>query len=33
MAKKTVKLPLKFWKNPIRYIKFRKAINKIKKAM
>jgi hypothetical protein len=33
MAKKIVKLPLKFWKNPIRYIKFRKAINKIKKSM
>lgn len=33
MAKKKIKLPLKFWKNPIRYVKFHKAINKVKKAM
>jgi len=33
MAKKKVKLPLKLWKNPIRYIKFHRALKKIKKAM
>ena len=33
MAKKKVKLPLKIWKNPILYIKFHRALNKLKKAM
>ena len=33
MTKKKIKLPLKFWKNPIRYIKFHRALNKVKKAL
>jgi len=33
MIKKKVKLPLKIWKNPILYIKFHRALNKVKKAM
>ena len=33
MAKRKVKLPLKLWKNPIRYIKFHRALNKVKKTM
>jgi len=33
MTKKKIKLPLKIWKNPIRYIKFHRALNKIKKTM
>lgn len=33
MTKKKVKLPLKIWKNPILYIKFHRALNKVKKAM
>ena len=33
MSKKKIKLPLRFWKNPIRYVKFHKALNKVKKSM
>jgi hypothetical protein len=33
MAKKKIKLPLKLWKNPIRYIKFHRAIKKLKKSI
>ena len=33
MAKKKIKLPLKLWKNPIEYIKFHKAMNKLKKGI
>ena len=33
MAKKKIKLPLKLWKNPIKYIKFHKAMNKLKKGI
>jgi hypothetical protein len=32
MAKK-IKLPIKIWKNPIAYIKFHKAMKKIKKSI
>lgn len=33
MAKKKIKLPLKLWKNPIKYIKFHRAMKQLKKGM
>ena len=33
MTKKKIKLPLKLWKNPIRYIKFHKAMKALKKDL
>jgi hypothetical protein len=33
MSKKKIKLPLKWWKNPIRYIKFHRAMKKLKKGL
>ena len=32
MSKKKIKLPLKFWKNPIRYVKFHRAMKQLKKT-
>ena len=32
MSKKKIKLPLKFWKNPITYVKFHRAMKQLKKT-
>lgn len=31
--KKKIKLPLKLWRNPIKYIKFHKAMKSLKKGL
>jgi hypothetical protein len=33
MTKKKIKLPLKWWKNPIAYVKFNRSMKKLKKAL
>jgi nicotinamide riboside transporter PnuC len=33
MSKKKIKLPLKWWKNPIAYVKFHRSMKKLKKAL
>ena len=33
MTKKKIKLPIKWWKNPIAYVKFHRALKKVTKAL